>query len=185
MLFTKSIRRWGVLTLLAVSLLQTPSFSHSQTTSYSDTVDSRAVSAVVLNYDQDPAFVQRLVTIAEKYAYSDFPRKEDILAVIAIESRFRLNVRSGNSQGLMQVNREANSKEVQGSLFNPDENIRVGTLILRRYYEILGGNRRAAIMAYNVGVGAYLKGRRPFSYLNKVEKNARLLYPTHGEDVAK
>jgi membrane-bound lytic murein transglycosylase MltF len=176
------MRRWGVLTLLAVALLQNPSPSLSQTTSYSDTTDSRAVSAVVLNYDQDPAFVQRLVSLAEKYAYSDFPRKEDILAIIAVESRFRPDAKTVTSKGLMQINLEANHKRVQGSLFNPEENIRVGVEILRGYYELLGDNRNAAIMAYNIGPGSYIKGRRSRAYLSKVEKNARLIYPVEREN---
>jgi len=175
------MRRWGVSTLLAVALLQNPSPSLSQTTSYSDTTDSRAVSAVVLNYDQDPAFVQRLVSIAEKYAYSDFPKKEDILAIIAVESRFKPDAKTQTSKGLMQINLDANRKRIQGSLFNPDENIRVGVEILRGYYELLGSNRSAAIMAYNIGPGSYLKGRRSRVYLSKVEKNAKLIYPVRQE----
>jgi hypothetical protein len=182
LLSLKPILRRGALVLLAVALFQNPSLSLSQTSSYPDTTDSRAVSAVVLNYDQDPTFVQHLVSIAEKYAYSDFPKKEDILAIVAVESRFRTNAHYGNSQGLMQIDRVANHKDIRGSLFDPEENIRVGVKILRKYYDLLGGNRRAAIMAYNEGIGLYMHGRRTRTYLTKVEKNAKLIYPAVEQD---
>jgi soluble lytic murein transglycosylase-like protein len=171
-LLFKSPRRWVVGLSLLLTLQISPLFAQSP--SDSETTDSRLVEAVVLNYDKNPEFVQNIVTTASKYEYADFPKREDIMAIIAVESRFEPKSQHKGSVGLMQVNRSANKRLIEGNLFDTEENIRVGVLILRTYYLALG-NARAAVLAYNSGIGGYLKGAKNQSYYKKYLKNRRMV----------
>lgn len=108
------------------------------------------------------------IKYATLYAHRDFPRKHDILAVIAVESRFNPNAISGGSKGVMQVLVKTHRDKISGK-FDLKEQIRVGTLILRTNYEQTR-NSNGAVMAYNVGLGAYERGSRPRAYLSKFSK---------------
>ena len=101
---------------------------------------------------------------AEEYSYlihsfaypGDFPTAEDIVAIIGIESRFDEDARSGSdARGLMQV--------LKGH-YRVDQNISDGTQILTDYYHNLKNDKQAAVQAFNVGIGAYLSGKRVPDY---------------------
>ncbi|MBA3582583.1 MAG: lytic transglycosylase domain-containing protein [Gammaproteobacteria bacterium] len=81
---------------------------------------------------------------------------ELVLAVMDVESRFnRYAISSVGAQGLMQVmpfwRKELN--EPQANLFNIKTNLRMGTTILRYYYDMEKGDLRKALARYNGSVG--------------------------------
>lgn len=83
-----------------------------------------------------------------------------IAAVIFAESRFRDQTSEAGARGLMQITPEtADGIErlsggetfVTDDLADPDLNIRYGTFYLRHLLDRYGGNRVAALAAYNAG----------------------------------
>ena len=100
----------------------------------------------VIGYIQPPA---EIISITRELAYSDFPKAADILSIIRIESGFNPEAKNKNSYGVMQVN--------DGS-WELSKNMQQGTNLLREYY-IRTGSKKAAIMAYNVGIGNYFRSR--------------------------
>lgn len=102
-----------------------------------------------------------IVTTAHNYGYrNSFPTPIDILAIIAIESRFDKNVTSHtNDKGLMQIS-------YKKTLFDVETNMNDGVSLLRFSIEQLP-NKDSAIQAYNVGVTGYKKGVRNIVYLNR------------------
>lgn len=95
--------------------------------------------------------------VKEETDKADFPTYEDVIALITVESRFNHKARSGPCIGLMQVcpNRKISLKSIK----SPQGNIKAGCELLREYKESLGSTK-AAIIAYNVGIGNYLQGKR-------------------------
>ncbi len=93
--------------------------------------------------------------------FKDFPKVQDILSIIKIESRFNPNARNGVSNGLMQVN--------HGSL-DIGTNMSQGVKLLREYYVMLG-SERAAVLAYNSGPSSYRRGRFKIKYFEKFKEN--------------
>ncbi len=88
-----------------------------------------------------------------------FPSKVDVLSVMAIESSFRYTAKSkSNAYGLMQVKyRKTNGIQ---------DNISAGVWLLKDYKKALK-TEKAAIIAYNVGIGNYSKGVRNEKYYQK------------------
>ncbi len=87
-----------------------------------------------------------------------FPSTTDVLAIAAIESSFNHKV---NKAGLMQVMYKKTS--------SMKHNIQTGIMLLRDYHRRLG-SEKAAIHAYNVGIGAYRSGVRNDAYYKKYIK---------------
>lgn len=112
------------------------------------------VGKVAEKYHADPAVIRAAVKAAEKYAYSDFPRASDILGVISVESSFIeksvSKLKKDPAIGLMQVRPGVNGLS-RTDLSSIDDQIRIGTQILRKYYEKTG-DKSAALHAYNVGL---------------------------------
>jgi soluble lytic murein transglycosylase len=83
-----------------------------------------------------------------------------IAAVIYAESRFRDQTSQAGARGLMQITPRT-AEIIEGlsggstfttdDLADPDINIRYGTYYLRHLTEKFGGNRVAALAAYNAG----------------------------------
>lgn len=90
-----------------------------------------------------------VIQIAIENEYGDFPKKEDILAIARIESGFNSNARNKISVGIMQVNN--GPKDLQ-------MNMLFGIRMLRNLYIKLG-SEKAAVIAYNIGIGNYLKDK--------------------------
>ncbi len=85
-----------------------------------------------------------------------------IAAVIYAESRFRDQTSHAGARGLMQItpdtaevieNLSGGTTFVVEDLSDPDINIRYGTFYLRHLLDRYDGNERAALAAYNAGMG--------------------------------
>lgn len=106
------------------------------------------------------ALVAEVLNSAKHKATAEFPRTSDVLAIVAIESAFKLDAKSSvGAKGLMQV-------LYKKTHFDIEHNMSDGIALLREYKRQLG-SESAAIQAYNVGIGNYLKGARAPDYLAK------------------
>jgi hypothetical protein len=104
--------------------------------------------------------VAEVLNYAKHKADSEFPRTSDVLAIIAIESSFKLDAKSSvGAKGLMQVLYKKTHYDIE-------HNMTDGIALLRDYKKQLG-SEAAAVQAYNIGIGNYLKGMRNAQYLAK------------------
>ncbi len=118
----------------------------------------------------------KIVQLATKHAYETFPKRDDILAIISVESRFNINAFSQGCYGLMQVQKKSHTKPLAGrSLRNPDVNIELGSKILNEYSVLLKGNKKAAVLAFNSGIGNYNKRRYKLEYYTKYNAELKLI----------
>jgi soluble lytic murein transglycosylase-like protein len=98
---------------------------------------------------------KEIMDIINPLAYKDFPKVQDILAIISVESNFKIKAVNpnrngvGTSNGIMQVN---------GGSFEVHANIKEGVARLREYYKITH-SQQYAVMAYNIGIGNFRKGK--------------------------
>jgi hypothetical protein len=101
------------------------------------------------------------VYYASKYTDESFPTKKDVLAIIAVESGFRSKAKSKTGVGYMQIFYRKTKSDA--------DNVVAGVDLLREYYKILK-TERAAILAYNSGIGKYKKKRYTVVYYKKFLK---------------
>jgi hypothetical protein len=117
-----------------------------------------------------------IIKLATEHADEDFPKRNDILALIAVESRYNVRAKFKGCFGLMQINLKAHSKLLKRrNPLNPSVNIEVGSATLRVYYESLGKNSKAAILSFNAGIGSYLKRRYNKEYYSKYREELKNL----------
>jgi membrane-bound lytic murein transglycosylase MltF len=115
-----------------------------------------------------PQLSEKIVDSAGRNAYSDFPSRNDILAIIAVESNFNPKAYHKGSVGLMQIEKRSHRKLISGKyLYDIDANIKAGSVILHQYFITLGNDKKAAILAYNAGIGNYLRRRFKIEYYKK------------------
>lgn len=129
--------------------------------------DAKLVHALAERFHKPETLIQRVVAAATNSARGVFPTRDDILAIIAVESGFNPQAHYKGSFGLMQVQMASHGKAMKGrNPHNVEDNVKVGTDILYEYYLALGCDKRAAILAYNAGIGSYLMRRyRPQYYM--------------------
>lgn len=127
---------------------------------------------IAKKYKIDGGFAQEIVELAHKYQKPNFPKAQDILAVIGIESSFDPDAVSGLKRdpavGLMQTRPgvwNLNREELEN---NVERQISTGSDILHLYYKKLK-NRDAAIAAYNVGLGEFRNGNNAEGYVSKFQ----------------
>jgi soluble lytic murein transglycosylase-like protein len=153
---------------VATSQAMMPAAIHQKDT------DALLTATIVSRYNVAPNLAKQIVQVADKYQHDVFPTKEDILAVIGVESSFRPHARSGLRRdpalGLMQV-RPRVWKVPPKKLLDVEQNIKHGSAILRKYYDRLQ-DKDAAFQAYNVGITAFRRGEVNQQYVSKV--NAEL-----------
>lgn len=111
----------------------------------------------------------KIVNTALIQANPVFPTVYDILAIIAIESKFNITAQSSTSsaKGLMQVLYKKTS-------FDIEQNISDGVNLLINYKQTLGSTT-AVVQAYNLGIGGYLNGGRNQDYLNRFQQEKQRL----------
>lgn len=83
---------------------------------------------------------------------------ELLAAVVAVESSFRVDVRSSvGAVGPAQLRPEYWS-ELGYNLYDPGENIRAGARVLSSYYHLCDSDWDCALRAYNVGITKVMNG---------------------------
>lgn len=127
---------------------------------------------VSVRYQVDFIRAKEIVAMAEANEDKVFPKAADILAVIAIESKFDPTAKNAGAFGLMQIQYGHHKARFQSKtdLMDPLYNIRAGTAILHEYNVALRGNKEATILAYQAGIGGYLTGDTKQDYLQKYQR---------------
>jgi hypothetical protein len=141
--------------------------------------DVELIENIVSRFKLSVPVAVNIISLATENAYEDFPKKNDILAIIAVESSYNAKSLLRGCYGLMQIEKKSHKEKLAGrSLYNPAVNIELGSKILNQYYVLLGKNKRAAILAYNSGIGNYLKHRFKSIYYEKYRKQLEMLSKT-------
>jgi hypothetical protein len=132
-------------------------------------------NAIAKRYRIDTQFAYDVVELAHKYEKPSFPKAEDILAKIGIESSFNpeavSKLKKDPARGLTQVRPKASGIPAE-ELSDIENQIKHGADILHKFYKRLK-DKRAALLAYNVGPTAYKQGRFNPEYFEKfqIERN--------------
>lgn len=138
--------------------------------------DSSVINYISERFKISLKLAEEIVKLATEYSHATFPKRNDILALIAVESSYNIMARSRGCHGLMQVEKSSHRKLIKGrNLNNPRVNIEVGSMVLHDNYETLKGNKRGSILSFNSGVGNFLKGRYKSEYYEKYKKELKLL----------
>lgn len=119
------------------------------------------------NYKVSIGQAHKVVYYATMKTNSSFPTRDDVLAIMSIESGFKTDsISKKKAIGLMQIL----YKETNGDA----DNVESGVALLREYNYILK-SEKAAIIAYNVGISNYKKGVRNTKFYIKYLKELKKL----------
>lgn len=127
---------------------------------------------ITAKYKVSPELVKEVLRHVDKYSHSVFPKREDLLAVIGIESSWRPNavssLRTDPAVGLTQIRPGVWNKWISSAdeLDHIENQIKYAYRILRYNFK-LTESAHDAIIAYNVGYGNWLKGKYTDSYITK------------------
>ncbi len=122
--------------------------------------DYHFVQYIINKYKVKPNLANEIIHKANELTSDKFPRKTDILAIIAIESEFDVSAQSkSGAVGLTQILYKKSKKDVSTNLTD-------AVTLLETYKKSLGTDQ-AAIHAYNVGIGRYKNGIRNSKYYKK------------------
>lgn len=127
---------------------------------------------ITSTYDVGDELVRDVIKFSHKYQKKSFPRAEDILAIVGIESSWdptaKSNLKFDPAFGLTQIRPIAWKKLIPNSsdLISVENQIKYAVEILHLNYR-LTKSKDDAIIAYNVGYGNWLNGNFGFDYLLK------------------
>lgn len=145
------------------------------------TLDSklkRLADTVVKKYKIDYDLASEIVTLTKKHEKKSFPRAEDLLAIIGIESSFNPHAVSGlrydPAVGLTQIRPNVWGLDAGSLKSNIEQQISTSSDILSKYNRHLN-NKEDAVHAYNVGLTAFQRGDYNPNYVSKFS-NERQLY---------
>jgi hypothetical protein len=140
---------------------------------------ARQLAQVVADkYAVGSDFALKVAHLAVKHEKPQFPKAEDILAVIGIESSFKPNAQSALKKdpavGLTQIRPGVwglNAAKLKGNI---EAQVKLGADILHKYYDKLKSADKA-LHAYNIGLTNYMKqkGLNP-RYVQKFDKERDL-----------
>lgn len=134
------------------------------------------VNKITADYRVDPQLANHIVELAFKYQDPVFPRAQDIISLIGVESSFDpnavSNLKTDPAVGLMQVRPEKWGLSTN-DLQTPEQQIKHGVHALSKYYKKLKGNKKAALQAYNVGLRNYKKGVKAPEYVQKFNRESQ------------
>lgn len=144
--------------------------------SASDIFIVKATAKIVQRYRVDTDIAQAVAESASRHQHQTFPTATDIIAIVAIESSFNPNAKSNlktdPALGLTQIRNVVWKKQIAGDDMSIiDNQIKHSAAILAHYYDRTK-DKDAAIMAYNVGITAVLKGRKNENYLMKYNRES-------------
>jgi soluble lytic murein transglycosylase-like protein len=165
--------RWPVRTLAIITVLLVPASASAQIYAWRDAkgtlvLSDRPIEAPTRVYEvagapeyrtttpsEAPAVDEGYESLVQEHAQKHDLRPELVRAVIQVESGFNPRARSPKgAMGLMQL-MPATARELGVvNPYDPAENIRGGTLYLRRLLDRYDGDERLALAAYNAGSGA-------------------------------
>jgi soluble lytic murein transglycosylase-like protein len=104
---------------------------------------------------------ERFESLVQEHALRNNLRPDLVRAVIQVESGFNPRARSPKgAMGLMQLMPATAQELGVQNPYDPDDNIRGGTIYLRRLLDRYDGNEQLALAAYNAGAGAVDKHGR-------------------------
>lgn len=150
------------------SPIMSPSIEIPEVVLESSAKEEKLVSYISTKFKVSSKTAQDVVALANKYAQDTFPKRYDILAIIAVESQFNIYALSQGCYGLMQIQRKSHLKPLKGrSLHNPEVNVELGSQILNQYFLLLNSSKKAAILSFNVGIGNYKNKRFRSVYYEK------------------
>jgi hypothetical protein len=137
--------------------------------------DERLVQAMAKRYKKPERLIRQIVTIVNQTVNEGFPSRDQVLALIAVESRFDPDAVYRGSYGLMQIQAHSNRRRLNGrNLKDALTNIHIGIEILTEYYSTLG-NKKKTIEAYNMGILPVMKGKHNSSYYALYEKEFKFI----------
>ena len=138
--------------------------------------DGKLSDYIATRFKLSPKDARQMVKLANEYAHETFPKRNDILAIIAVESSYNTKASFRGCYGLMQINKKIHSKLLRKrSLFDPAVNIEIGSIILNEYFELFKRNNKAAVLSYNAGIGNYAKRRYKLEYYTKYKAELNLI----------
>jgi soluble lytic murein transglycosylase-like protein len=157
------------ITLVFLSMLTFSSSVVQPTVSLEKFRHTKLVEYITSRYNIDYRQAKEIVILAEQHSNKNkFPRVHDTLAIIGIESSYKITaVSKSKAKGLMQVLYTKTS-------FDPKLNILHGTSLLKEYAKVLP-TKDAVVQAYNVGITNFKKGMRNQNYLNKFKQEKERL----------
>lgn len=116
----------------------------------------------------------QVVKYTHKYERDTFPKAEDLIAIIGVESSFKPKAVSALAKdpaiGLTQIRPAVwRNKYTRVSLEEPENQVKYGAEILSHYFDVLG-SRESAVQAYNVGITAFKRGKKNPRYVAKYKR---------------
>jgi len=133
---------------------------------------------ILSKYKINPELALQIAKLAKKHEKPVFPRAEDILTIVGIESSFRpeavSDLKKDPAVGLTQIRPNVHKLDAKRLRTDLEHQIEKSVDILSQYHKGLK-DKDATIIAYNVGYGDYRKGKFNQNYINKFN-NERQLY---------
>lgn len=138
-------------------------------------VQKHYLDTITNEYKVPKDMVREVLIHTDKYSHKVFPKREDILAVIGIESSWNPRavspLKKDPAVGLTQIRPNVWRKFINDAsdLVDIENQIKYAAKILHYNYR-LTKSPDDAIIAYNVGYGAWLEGNYGFDYLVKFKQ---------------
>ena len=131
-----------------------------------------SIKHLVDTYKLAPEKAKHIVDLAIKYGKPTFPKPQNLLGTIGVESSFNENAKSGlkydPAQGLMQIRPKVTGIHAS-ELTDAEGQIKHGAELLHQLYTKTGDIDKS-IQAYNIGLTSYNRGNRALGYLEKTKK---------------
>jgi hypothetical protein len=140
--------------------------------------EDRLVNKVLAKSDVEENLVREAVKHAVKYERAVFPRAEDLVAVIGIESSWNPNAKSSLATdpaiGLTQIRPAVWQHKIGDpkKLEKVENQIKYSALILEEYHVRLK-DKRKTVIAYNAGITAFYEERYDDKYINKFQRELK------------